>query len=228
MNYLASHHAGAEVVCSSLNQHQEKAQWFVHKVLLCEVAERLVCAGCTAGASQYPWGRHRDSFPGELCAGTAYHCSSSQNSSTPPHPLAHSLLQRPQGERRGSCPPEGFSLTPHKQYCFLSEMYRTKYSLCFKVVKLARKGKMRSISRERKYPPGILLHLNWIRKRSLSCVTFAVCSESSVWKTQQSTPSWYHTYSFNTPRLPCTPAWSPVHRDSLWAFKHCISGRAPK
>lgn len=166
--------------------------------------------------------------PGELCAGTAYHCSSSQSSSAHHHPLAHSLLQRPQWEKRLSCPSQRFSLTPHKQYCFLSQMCRKKHSPCFKVIKLASKEKMQSISRERKYPLGILLHVNWIKKRSLSCITFAVCSESSIRKTQKSSPSWCHTYSFNTPRLPCTPAWSPVHGDSLWAFKNCISGRVLK
>lgn len=112
--------------------------------------------------------------PGEWCAGTAYPCSSSHNSSSPGQPLAHRLPQSPQQERRTSCSPERFSLTPHKQYCFLSEMCRTKCSLFFKGMKLASKEKMKSILREWKYPPGILLHRSWVKKRSLLCLVCRV------------------------------------------------------
>lgn len=131
-----------------------------------------------------------------------------------------------------SGPPGRFPLTFHKQNCFLSETCRTKYSLRFKVMKLASKEKKQSISRERKYPPGILLHLNWIKKRSLWCTTFVVCSESFHLKGTEKKSLLVSYIFFQYPkaamhsRHSCT--WSPIHRDSLWAFKNCISGRVFK
>lgn len=176
------------MVCNSLKPPVGKGT-MVYKVLLSEVAERCWCVqGVLLVPPSIPEEDTHFHEPSELCARTAYHCSSSQNSSTPHHPSAHSLLQRTQRERRMPCPPEKFPLTPHKHYCFLSEMCRTKHSLCFKVVKLASKEKMQSISRERKHSPGILLHMNWIKKRSLWCITFAACGESFHLKDRKAVP----------------------------------------
>lgn len=141
----------------------------------------------------------------------------------------HTVCYKGQRERRMPCPPEKFPLTPHKHYCFLSEMCRTKHSLCFKVVKLASKEKMQSISRKRKHSPGILLHMNWIKKRSLWCITFAACGESFHLKDTEKQSLLVSYIFFQYPKAArhsshaCT--WSPTHRDSLWAFKNCISRR---
>lgn len=98
MNYLASHHAGAEVVCNSLKPPVGKGT-MVYKVLLSEVAERCWCVqGVLLVPPSIPEEDTHFHEPSELCARTAYHCSSSQNSSTPHHPSAHSVLQRTAGE----------------------------------------------------------------------------------------------------------------------------------
>ena len=128
-----------------------------------------------------------------------------------------------------SCPPERFPLTLSFTSNIVSHFRCAEQNTAF-VSKLASKEKMQSISRERKYPPGTLLHVNWSKKCYLLCITFAACSDSFRLKDTVhrkaapfgtihilSVPQAYHALQ------PVPSTWSPIHRDSLWAFKNCIS-----
>lgn len=125
-------------------------------------------------------GKHRHFHKpaiGEPCVCTVYHRNNSQFSSTSYNPYAlacrvccgKDIHPVPQLGRRIPYTPEKLTLTLH----FISNIvsHYTKYSFCFKVIKLASKEKMQSISGERIYPTETLLH-----GRGFSCVLLLQCA----------------------------------------------------